>query len=977
MKQSKKSLILCVVSLLLSFSMAVGGTVAWFTDSVTSGSNVIKTGSLDIDVQYTLDGEKWANLDGASNLFPKGHWEPGHTEVVALKITNKGSLALQYQAGMNIANEIVGKNKAGGDIVLSEILEVSTLVQPADDVGERDLALAFTGENSIAYRNTSSFMNANIFHNNQGLLPGNSHYAIIKVDMPETVGNEANHDGVNIPAIEFGVNVLATQYAYESDSFGNSYDMNATFGLFADTNILASSTKTLSDGADYIDFALYSKGTRIVKLTVPASAIADTSKPVKATVVGIDPSENVIVDKNTQAYAYDIEVTNLKANLTGNQLVTVVVAAPNALAAMKAYHNGKLIENAIYDEVAGTITFKTASFSPFEFTTQEYEVSDLAVLREKMQIEGAYIKLAADITVDLSKGSDNNRNNTHAYVGANSTYYNGVVIAAKNVALDLNGHSITVSCGDAYNSNSDVGALFFIGKEGSLNITNTGAVETGFIKMESSIYAVWAPFDDPSYVDIYGGAFIADSYAGDPIGTSTAPDSFDGTMQNENSNRALIYAGFGGNINVYGGYFLYNNTPNDVKNRNNGAFNAKDFYEGSKPLLTIHEGVMLINKEYRQNPQNTSQPHGSYDNNSVKLVDDTLYKISDALTIKVKIDGEEYNTWYQVVRQFKYQIIFKDAAGKTLDTQYIWDKDGEVTVDSIDDTAHGKLEGDYITDFGGWVNTASEEIKTIPSTNTTDIVLYPKLTQKVTVRWVDEDGNVIESVTTKSGTTYNQLMGAPEKSESKYDNMTFHHWEIRETDGSYTEVSSNYQITKDITLYPYYTYDGGEGAIRLEGHDDNGDGRYDRYTVEAAAGLNNVITIPGVVNGVPVTVITDLSSEWNNDGIKSIIIKEGVQEINSNAFAMTSSLKNVEIPASVTSIGANAFASTVGGTLISKKLTITYHGTWEEWQNIQKAKNWERGLVTGTTVVCTNGTATLKAKEYVIYSDYTWTFVEN
>ena len=47
--------------------------------------------------------------------------------------------------------------------------------------------------------------------------------------MAETVGNEANHDGKNVPSIEFGVNVLATQYTYEEDSFGNQYDKDAEY----------------------------------------------------------------------------------------------------------------------------------------------------------------------------------------------------------------------------------------------------------------------------------------------------------------------------------------------------------------------------------------------------------------------------------------------------------------------------------------------------------------------------------------------------------------------------------------------------------------------------------------------------------------------------------------------------------------------------------------------------------------------------
>ena len=94
-KTTKRALYSSVVTLLLCFTMLLGTTFAWFTDSAASGSNVITAGNLDMVVEYTLDGENWKNLDGATDLFQKGLWEPGHTEVVLLKITNNGSLALK------------------------------------------------------------------------------------------------------------------------------------------------------------------------------------------------------------------------------------------------------------------------------------------------------------------------------------------------------------------------------------------------------------------------------------------------------------------------------------------------------------------------------------------------------------------------------------------------------------------------------------------------------------------------------------------------------------------------------------------------------------------------------------------------------------------------------------------------------------------------------------------------------------------
>ncbi len=235
MKSTKQALLTSVTALFLCLTMLVGTTYAWFTDSVKSASNVIKSGNLDIVVEYTLDGENWNDLDGASDLFQKSLWEPGHTEVVALRITNNGMLALKYTANMNIIDENVGKTKDGTDIVLSELLTVSTLTQQADVIGEITLGLAFGNENGVGYETTAAFTDANILKNDTELNPGHAHYLIVKVDMDETIGNEANHDGVNVPSIHFGINVLATQFTSESDSFGTQYDKDATYPVSADT----------------------------------------------------------------------------------------------------------------------------------------------------------------------------------------------------------------------------------------------------------------------------------------------------------------------------------------------------------------------------------------------------------------------------------------------------------------------------------------------------------------------------------------------------------------------------------------------------------------------------------------------------------------------------------------------------------------------------------------------------------------------
>ena len=650
-KTAKKSLFMSAISLLLCISMLVGTTFAWFTDSVTSGRNTIQSGNLDVTLDY-WDGDSFEPVDGDVKLFDDAAlWEPGYTEVAYLKVGNDGSLALKYQLNVNVYSEDPGTNKAGEEFKLSDYLVFKVVEIDEVTVGTYDRAAAMAAAGSElglkSYNGEYKSLEKN----------GDADYVALVIYMPTTVGNEANHNG-DAPSIQLGVELVATQFASESDSFDKNYDEFATYEDFADPDITATQTKTLVEGASKLSFALSYGGTDIVDVTVPADAIADPSQPVTVTINAIDPASTIEVGENTKAYAYDISVTNLKEGLTEDQLVTVVAYAPNALAVMDAYHNGELIEGAVYDEVTGTVTFKTGSFSPYAFSYEEMSVGTLAALREAVKKNNVEIKLTSDLTIDLTAGSAD-RSEEHVLATSSKTYYNAVNIIGQNVAINLNGHKITVKCSDTYNGNQDVGALFFVDKSGSLNIIdreNNG----GYIKMASSIYMVWAPYESPSYMDIYNGVFIADSYAGDPIGTSSDPDSADGTMQNENSNRALVYAGTGGNMNIYGGYFLYNNTPNDVLNRNNGAFNATNGYEGDRPFITIHEGVMLIDNAYRQDPTNTSEfknilkehpdakptDPGIMDNSSIKLAKDCeVAEISKSVTI----DGETYSTWYQVV----------------------------------------------------------------------------------------------------------------------------------------------------------------------------------------------------------------------------------------------------------------------------------------------------------------------------------------
>ena len=239
-KATKRALLTSVMALVMCVVMLVGTTFAWFTDTASTGVNKIQAGNLDIEVEYrtTANGE-WKTLDNAADLFgAEGTlFEPGHTRVVELRITNAGNLALKYKIGMNVVSETAGTNKAGNPYKLSNYLKVATTgiqqYNPADQISSLMERLIFQ-KGDFGMWTARDFANFELEYTSNGsaheLQPGAAQILGIKVYMPESVGNEANAISTEKAAsIEFGLNILATQYTTESDSFGTQYDKDAEY----------------------------------------------------------------------------------------------------------------------------------------------------------------------------------------------------------------------------------------------------------------------------------------------------------------------------------------------------------------------------------------------------------------------------------------------------------------------------------------------------------------------------------------------------------------------------------------------------------------------------------------------------------------------------------------------------------------------------------------------------------------------------
>ena len=96
-------LLVMVFTIILSVT---GGTIAWFSDSVTSETNVLKSGNLDVALYYTdHDTTTKTKVDENTKLFTiPSLWEPGAVAYTNLYVANEGTLNLKYQLTMNATN---------------------------------------------------------------------------------------------------------------------------------------------------------------------------------------------------------------------------------------------------------------------------------------------------------------------------------------------------------------------------------------------------------------------------------------------------------------------------------------------------------------------------------------------------------------------------------------------------------------------------------------------------------------------------------------------------------------------------------------------------------------------------------------------------------------------------------------------------------------------------------------------------------
>ena len=222
-KTTRRALVSSAVAIVLCLAMLIGSTFAWFTDTASTGVNKIQAGNLKMEVTYR-NGDSEGVLDEHTNVFMENAlWEPGHVEYAVLNVKNVGTLALKYKLGINIASETGSTNVLGTEFKLSDYIRYAVLEGDRSTTDRAQLVADAAG--------TSQLINVATSTEESHLdTQGASETVTLVVWMPETVGNEANHAAdAAAPVINLGINVYATQYTYESDSFDDQYDKDAPY----------------------------------------------------------------------------------------------------------------------------------------------------------------------------------------------------------------------------------------------------------------------------------------------------------------------------------------------------------------------------------------------------------------------------------------------------------------------------------------------------------------------------------------------------------------------------------------------------------------------------------------------------------------------------------------------------------------------------------------------------------------------------
>lgn len=378
MKQTKHSLVVSAVSLLLSAAMLLGTTFAWFTDGVVNKNNAIQAGTLLMDA-YVYDlstdgtGQSFQIKDvnggdpfvfsatgrnlkeNSAPIISEQNWEPGVSSAKLLTIQNSGTLAqkikLQFQTSGGLTDalwfDFVQVNENGevtGNFQKRSMNTLSTFAQ------NLELPLVNTGD-AVTF--------------------------ILVYGMYEDAANEYMNE-----TFSADVTILGAQYSFETDGFGSSsYDSDAEYDVI-----------DVSNASDLQAAAQAGKNVRLTQNIATTDEIVfsdDAKLYLNGQTLTVNGGKNAVkAGEGKTLTVYGSGTVN--GALYANKNATLIV---NGGSDFKVESNGN---NAVYGGTGATIELNGGTYMLSEQKGNTIELVSMAGVKASLHMKDATVNVGTN-----------------------------------------------------------------------------------------------------------------------------------------------------------------------------------------------------------------------------------------------------------------------------------------------------------------------------------------------------------------------------------------------------------------------------------------------------------------------------------------------------------------------------------------------------------------------------------------------------
>lgn len=196
----KIALVLSLCAILLWMLMGTGASLAWFSDTSDEVKNIFHAAKFELAVSHRLENGDYEQLDGDTKVFDdEAIYEPGYTQVVYLKIENRGTLPFDLKTAVSVSEYTAATNVFGQSFDLQDYLTFGFVT--AKDEAEVMAAVATRADAALL----ADTPLCNYEKELTPLAAGETLYMALVVRMPENVGNEANYRGEVVPRVALGL----------------------------------------------------------------------------------------------------------------------------------------------------------------------------------------------------------------------------------------------------------------------------------------------------------------------------------------------------------------------------------------------------------------------------------------------------------------------------------------------------------------------------------------------------------------------------------------------------------------------------------------------------------------------------------------------------------------------------------------------------------------------------------------------------